>query len=238
MRSPADFRRILIIGAGGFGREVLQWATAAWPSDAKRIVGFLSADADRLNGHTSPLAIIGDPESFEFEPGDGCLLAIGIPGVRRQVAESLLAKGAEFLTLIHPTAIVAPTSKIGVGSIICPYGVVSDSCRLGIFVIVNYFGSLGHDAEAGDYAVMSPYAALGGNARIAEDSFLGMHASVAPRTIVGARCKVTANSTALHDAPDDSIIFGVPGRITSHVSTFSDRRDGRQDSSAVRFRNQ
>jgi sugar O-acyltransferase (sialic acid O-acetyltransferase NeuD family) len=218
MRSPADFRRILIIGAGGFGREVLYWATAAWPSDAKRIAGFLSADSGRLNGHATPLAIIGDPETFELEPGDACLLAIGIPGVRRQVAESLLARGAEFLSLIHPTAIVAPTAEIGAGSIICPYAIVSDSCRLGRFVIMNYHSSLGHDATAGDYAVLSPYATLGGGARIDCDAFLGLHASVGPGRHLGPRSKVAANSAALCDAPTDTLVYGVPGRITLNLS--------------------
>jgi sugar O-acyltransferase (sialic acid O-acetyltransferase NeuD family) len=217
MRSPADFRRILIIGAGGFGREVLHWATAAWPSDAKRIAGFLSADSGRLHGHSTHLAIVGDPETFEFEPGDACLLAIGIPGVRRQVAESLLARGAEFLTLIHPTAIVAPTATIGSGSIICPYAIVSDSCRLGRFVIVNYHASLGHDSGAEDFSVLSPYASLGGNACLGTDAFLGMHAAVGPGKSLGARTKVSANSCALTNSLPDSIIFGVPGRSQRRV---------------------
>lgn len=217
MRLPSEFRRILIIGAGGFGREVLQWASAAWPSDAKRIAGFLSADSDRLNGHATPLAIIGDPETFELEPGDACLLAIGTPGVRRQVAESLLARGAEFLSLIHPTAIVAPTAEIGAGSIICPYAIVSDSCQLGRFVLMNYHSSLGHDAAAGDFAVLSPYATLGGGASIAEEVFLGLHASVGPGRTVGAKSKVSANSCILANASADSMIYGVPGRILAHV---------------------
>ena len=213
MRSPADFRRILIIGAGGFGREVVHLATAAWPSDARRIAGFLSADSGRLHGHTTHLAIIGDPETFEFEPGDACLLAIGIPGVRRQVAESLLARGAEFLSLIHPTAIVAPTAQIGEGSIICPYAIVSDSCRLGRFVLMNYHSSLGHDASADDFAVLSPYATLGGHATVETDVFLGLHASIGPGRTVGPRSKVSGNACLLADAPADSLIFGVPGRV-------------------------
>lgn len=213
MLSPAEFRRILIIGAGGFGREVLHWATAAWPSDAKRIAGFLSADSDRLDGHATPRAIIGDPETFEFEPGDACLLAIGIPGVRRQVAESLLARGAEFLSLIHPTAIVAPTAEIGAGSILCPYAIVSDCCRLGRFVLMNYHSSLGHDAAAGDFAVLSPYATLGGGACVEADVFLGLHASVGPGRTLGSKSKVSGNSCLLADAPAQSLVFGVPGRV-------------------------
>ena len=205
--------RILVVGAGGFGREVLQWARAAWPGRMARIGGFLSDDPSRLAGHDSSLTIIASPESFIPEPGDALLLAIGIPAVRRRVAEALQLRGATFLTLIHPTAIVAPTAEIGEGSILCPYSIVSDSARVGRCALLNYHASLGHDASVGEYAVLSPYATLGGHACIGDDVFLGMHASVGPGRRIGARSKVSANSCALADAPADSIVYGVPGRV-------------------------
>jgi sugar O-acyltransferase (sialic acid O-acetyltransferase NeuD family) len=144
-------------------------------------------------------------------------LAIGIRGVRRQVAERLAARGARFLTLVHPTAIVADTAAIGAGTVICPYGVVSDAVRLGRFVLVNYHASLGHDAEAGDFAVLSPYATLGGGARIADDVFLALHVAVGPGVTVGARSSVAAGAVALHDAPVDSLVFGIPARHAAHL---------------------
>lgn len=209
----AEVARIIIVGAGGFGREVLRWACDAWPDHAARIAGFLSAEQDRLEGHACGLGIIASPDDFVPEPGDALLLAIGIPETRRRVAQMLESRGATFLTLIHPTAIVAPTAVIGAGSILCPYSIVSDAARVGSCVLMNYHSSLGHDASAGDYAVLSPYAALGGHAHVAEDVFLGMHASVGPGRRIGARSKVSANSCALVDAPADSIIYGVPGRV-------------------------
>lgn len=205
--------RIIIVGAGGFGREVLQWACDAWPERASRIAGFLSAERDRLDQHACRLEIIGDPGSYVPQPGDALLLAIGIPGIRRNVAESLRSRGAEFLTLLHPTAIVASTATIGEGSVICPYAIVSDAARVGDFVLMNYHSSLGHDASAGDHAVLSPYATLGGNAHIGEDVFMGLHASVGPGRKIGAGSKVSANSCALSDAPPDSIVYGAPGRV-------------------------
>ena len=217
--APASAKRILIVGAGGFGREVLLWARDAWPSQSALIAGFLSADPERLNGQAAPLPILSDPATFEPQPGDALLLAIGIPEARRRVAESLLSKGAEFLTLIHPTAIVAPSATIGTGSILCPFSIVSDSAKVGRFALLNYHASLGHDASAGDYAALSPYATLGGAARIGDDVFMGMHASVGPGKPVGARSKVSANSCALANAPADVIVFGVPGRIGPHIVT-------------------
>ena len=212
--APSSAARILIVGAGGFGREVLLWARDAWPEQAAKIAGFLSADAGRLNGHAASLPVIADPAAFEPEPGDALLLAIGIPETRRRVAEDLLSRGAEFLTLVHPTAIVAPTASIGPGSIICPYAIVSDAAHLGRFTLMNYHSSLGHDASVGDYAVLSPYATLGGGAHIGDDVFLGLHASVGPGKRVGDRSKVSANSAALADAPAESLVHGVPGHIS------------------------
>lgn len=209
---PEDCRRILIVGAGGFGREVLQWARHAWPTMSERIAGFLSADSDALDGHATTLSVLGSPDTFELQPGDGLVLAIGIQGVRRRVAERLAARGARFLTLIHPSAIVADSAVIGEGTVICPHAIVSDAVQLGQFVLVNYHASLGHDAEAGDFAVLSPYATLGGTASIGDDVFLGLHASLAPAVKVGSKSKVSANSTVLKDSPAGSLIFGVPGR--------------------------
>lgn len=214
---PTNVSRILIVGAGGFGREVLHWARAAWPAPIATVAGFLSAHEPRhWRGGDLP-AVIGDPDDFVPAAGDGFLLGVGIPDVRRRLAETLMARGARFLTLVHPTAIVAPTAEIGAGSIICPFAVVSDNARVGRCVLLNYHTSLGHDASAGDFAVLSPYATLGGNAHVAEDVFLGMHASVGPGRRVGPRSKVSANSCALADAPADSLVFGAPGRIAPLV---------------------
>lgn len=209
-----SFKRVLIVGAGGFGREVLLWARDAWAGDAELIAGFLSENAQLLATHDCDLPIVGNPATFEPRFGDALLLGIGIPGVRRKVAEDLLSRGAEFLSLVHPTAVVAPTASIGLGSIICPNAIVSDSARLGRFALVNYHASLAHDSSAGEFTVLSPYATLAGGARITDDVFLGLHASIGPGVEVGPRSKVAANSSALSDVPADSLVVGVPGRIS------------------------
>jgi len=216
---PSDCKRIIIVGAGGFGREVLQWARHAWPEHVPKIAGFLSADPDKLDGHAPTLPILGSPADFEPQPSDGLVLAIGVPRIRRGVAEQLEANGARFLTLIHPTAIVADTAHIGIGTVICPYAIVSDAVRLGRFVLVNYHASLAHDASAGDFAVVSPYAVLAGEASIGREVFLGLHASIGPGIRVGDESKVSANSAVLASAGPGSLIHGVPGRISPLVAS-------------------
>ena len=208
--APPVCRRVVIVGAGGFGREAWRWAHDAWGVTGPVLAGFLDAKPEAGAG-LAP--ILGDPATFIPSPGDGLLLAIGIARVRRSVAEGLVARGGRFVSLIHPTAVIAPAAVLGEGTIVCPQAIVSDAAVTGRCVLVNYHASLAHDASAGDYAVLSPYAALAGNAHVGEDVFLGMHASVGPGRRLGDRCKVSANSAALTDAPPDSLIYGVPGRI-------------------------
>jgi len=219
MPTPADYERIVIVGAGGFGREVLQWARHTWPHETAKIAGFLSADPRVLEGHATAVPMLGSPADFVPGPRDAFLLAIGIPGVRRSVVKSLLRRGARFLSLVHPTAVVADSASIGTGSIICPFAVVSDAARVGAYAILNYHSSIAHDSTTGDFTVMSPYATIAGQAHVGEESFLGLHASVGPRVRVGDRCKVSANSVVLHDAAAGSVVFGVPGRTMPNLAT-------------------
>lgn len=214
---PDACTRLLIVGAGGFGREALQWAFEAWPDLPMRSIGFLSDDPRRLDGFRTAASIVGPVKDHRPERGDYYVLGIGVAYVRRAIAESLRDRGAEFVTLVHPRAVVAANAEVGAGSIVCPGAILSDASRLGSCVLVNYHASLGHDASAGDYCVLSPYATLGGNATVAADVFLGLHASVGPGRHVGARSKVSANSCVLSDTPADSIVFGVPGRVSTRI---------------------
>jgi sugar O-acyltransferase (sialic acid O-acetyltransferase NeuD family) len=214
---PLDCRRILIVGAGGFGREVLQWARDAWPGRASLVGGFLSDDPRRLDGFSCEVGIVSAVHDYRPAAGDYLLLGIGVPYSRRRVAEHLRTRDARFLTLVHPLAVVAESADLAEGSIVCPFAVISHSARLGRCVLVNYHASLGHDAVAGDFVVLSPYSTLGGGATVGDDAFLGLHASVGPAKTVGARSKVSANSCVLSDTPDDSLIYGVPGRILPRI---------------------
>jgi sugar O-acyltransferase (sialic acid O-acetyltransferase NeuD family) len=202
---------LIIVGAGGFGREVYHWARQAFSPRDYRLKGFLSRDRRELEPFQIPVPVLGDPDEYQPEPNDRFLFAIGLIDIKRQVIETLVGKGARFVSLVHPTALVADTARIGQGVIICPFATVSDQVELGDYVMLNFYASCGHDARVGAYSILSPYATLNGFSVLAEEVFLGTHATVTASRRVGARSKVSANSLVMHDVAPRTLVYGVPG---------------------------
>jgi len=203
---------IIIVGAGGFGREVYLWAKDSFSKDQYKIKGFLDDNPKILNNYNMDIGIIGDLDGYEIKKQDRFVFAIGDIDVKKYLVTKLKEKGAKFLTLIHPTAIVANTAKIGQGVIICPFVTVSDYVQLGDFVMMNIYSSCGHDAKVGDYCILSPYATLNGFVILEDEVFLGTHTTVIPGKRVGYRSKISANSVVMRDVPPNKIVFGVPGK--------------------------
>jgi len=203
---------IIIVGAGGFGREVYLWTKDSFPDDQYKIKGFLDDNPRILDNYDMDVGIIGDLNSYEIKNQDRFLFAIGDIDVKKRLVARLKKKGAKFLTLIHPTAIVANTAKIGQGVIICPFVTVSDHVQLGDFIIMNIYSSCGHDAKVGNYCILSPYATINGFVILEDEVFLGTHAAVIPYKKVGYKSKISANSVVMRDVAANKIVFGVPGK--------------------------
>jgi sugar O-acyltransferase (sialic acid O-acetyltransferase NeuD family) len=198
---------LVIVGAGGFGREVYQWAPPAFDPAEYRVKGFLSNRPDDLKGFRIEASVLGDPESYRIEPGDRFLFAIGKPEIKRPLIERLKARGARFATLIHPTAVVAATAEIGEGVVVCPYCTVSDHVRLEDFAMLNFYASVGHDARIGRYAILSPYATVNGFAVLGDETFLGSHVTVTAGRKLGDGARVSANVAVHADVPARTLVY-------------------------------
>ena len=203
---------LIIVGAGGFARELRQFVRACFPPAAVKLKGFLSNNPHDFDNFEIDEPILGDPATYSPQLKDRFLLAIGSIGHRRSVVEQLKARSARFLTLIHPTAYVDDNAKIGEGCIIYPFASVMNAAVIGDFVTMSIYASAGHDTRIGDYCNLSPYATMNGFSVLEEDVFLGTHASVLASIRVGRGSKVSANSVVTQNAKPNTLIFGVPGQ--------------------------
>ena len=207
-------RRLLIVGAGGFGREVLCWARDVEPTQSEwRIGGFLDANPTAFDGFDVPLEILGDPAEFAPAATDLCICAIGDPMIKKRVVTGLAARGAQFTTLIHPTAVIGLNCRVGNGSILCPGVVVTSHVTLGRFVTLNVGATVGHDARLGDWCTLYVHADLAGKVSLGEAVLAGSHSFVLPSVTVGDHAVVGSGAVVIRNVPAGSTMFGVPAKL-------------------------
>lgn len=209
-------RDIVIVGSGGFGREIYHWAHGLLGSPNYRFKGFIDDNPDpgKLpGGHLKILGSIHPGENqYEIKPSDRFIYAIGNIDNKRAIITDLQKRGAKFITLVHPRAIVTETAAIGEGVVVCPFALVSDHAMISDFAMINCYASCAHDTQVGRYAILSPYATLNGYVELEDEVFLGTHATVVAGRKIGYRTKISANSVAMTDIPPRSLVVGVPGK--------------------------
>ena len=209
---------LIIVGAGGFGREVYSWLRdrinhcVGSEGEGFQLKGFLSNNPNDLNDFKISIGILGDPDEYVPEQDDQFVLAIGNIADRKRIVMGMKDRGARFFTLIHPTAVVADSAVLGDGVVICPFAVVSANVILGDFTMLNFYASCGHDAHIGNFCVLSPYATVNGFSILEDEVFLGTHTTVIAEKRVGFRAKVSANSVVTRDTPAHNLVVGVPGK--------------------------
>lgn len=207
---------VVIVGAGGFGGEVLQYVRDTFADDPSYYVkGFLDDHPTDLSARRIDLPVLGDTESYGVDTSDRIVIAIGEPSVRLRLAESLSQRGAIFLTVVHPLAYVASSARLGNGCIIAPYATVGAQAEVGDHTVLTFYASVGHDARVGRGCAFSPHSVTNGGSVIEDGVFLGAHAIVNPLKSVGRNSKITAGSAVYRDIGADSIASGNPARARS-----------------------
>ena len=208
-----NVRRLFIVGAGGFGREVYSWLrqTAEWETSWK-FAGFLDENDFQALPEDFPASIVGNPLHFELKRGDQIVIAIGEPVARLKIAAALRERDAAFPLVRHPNASIGFGCHLGVGCILCPGAVLTTNVTLGDFVIMNVHASVGHDARLGAGTTLSGHVDVTGFADVGEGVFFGSHASVLPRAKIGAYAKIGAGSVVLRNVKAGATVMGVPAK--------------------------
>jgi sugar O-acyltransferase (sialic acid O-acetyltransferase NeuD family) len=204
---------IVIVGAGGHGQVVADILQRMHVQQGDVIpLGFVDDDPALERCAPLGLPVLGPIASLANVRHDAVIVAIGNNTRRRLVTESLLRDGEKLATAIHPSAIIAPSSSVGAGSMVCAAAVLNPASVIGISVILNTSCSVDHHNTIGDYAHIGPGARLGGNVTVGENSLIGIGAVVLPGIKVGARSTVAGGAIVIRDVDDQATVMGTPAK--------------------------
>jgi acetyltransferase EpsM len=204
-------RGVYFYGVGGHAK------VAADVADALRIpvLGYYDDNATLLT--ESPIPIrpglgLLRPGVFQI-PSEKLVLTIGNNSVRAKI-HSRLPK-AKYQALVHPSAIVSPSSNVGDGSVIYHGSIVQAGTKIGKHAIINTSASVDHDNLIGDYAHISPNSTLCGGVRVGIGCLVGAGAVILPGVQIGAWAIVGAGAVVTRDVPYGATVVGAPARIIS-----------------------
>lgn len=206
--------RLVVIGGGGHGREVLTIVRALQAAGTTDIdfLGFLDDGAP----DTSLLGRLGVRHLGPVDRAadlDACAaIGIGSPHTRMAIDEKLRAADIACPVLIHPHASIGEDVGLGPGTVVTAGVRVTTNVATGRHSHLNLNCTVSHDVRIGDYVTISPGAAISGNVIIGDRVYVGTNAAVIQGLHLGSDCTVGAGAAVLRDVDAHTTVVGVPAR--------------------------
>ena len=204
-------KRLIIVGAGGLGREVDALARMDYANGKEwYIAGFLDTRENVLSDVGVDVGVIGDPNSYVPQVDDIFIVAVGDPKLKRKLVAPLRLKGATFVSL---RTNVRMAGRVRFGATVFGDGArISVETTFGDFVYVGDDCVIGHDVSVADYAHIGTRCFVAGNVRIEEDALVHPMSSIAIGIRIGKGATVGLGSVVFHDVPEGATVVGNPAR--------------------------
>lgn len=209
-------RDLVIIGCGGFGRElvgVVSSINAASAEPIWQIAGFADDSPSVQNRELVSrlgLEILGQVSDVELKTASHYAVAIANTRTRAVLASELTAIGLTPATLVSPLAHVDHDVSLGPGTIVGHFAAVMTRVKTGSHVHIDRGSQIGHDTVLERFVTIHPMSAVSGACEIVEGAILGTHSSVLPGIAIGAHATVGAGSCVTRSVSAGRTVKGVP----------------------------
>lgn len=205
--------RLVVIGAGGLAREVVELIRDCQGVGQDWDLLGLTVDPE-FAGPTElgGVPVFRDAGWLSTQPPDvHAICAIGDPVARNLV----VARHPErrFATLTHPRSTIGRNVTLGHGVIVAAGSVITVDVTVGDHVLVNVGSTIGHDCSIGNFATVSPGANVSGAVSVGEGAYIGTGAAVIERVTLGEWSILGAGATAVRDVPANCTAVGVPATV-------------------------
>lgn len=196
--------RFLVMGAGGFSREVADMLVRLGHTPAV----FFSESPDAEVHDPTGLPVVSSLDGIDC---DGAVIAVGDPALRRRF-HSMLHRHFALPALVDPSAIVGPSAVLGEATLVMPFTAVSPNARIAENVLLNVGCYIAHDCVVGAHCHLAPAVQLGGFSTVGDGCFCGTGSIVLPGCSVGDGAVTGAGAVVTTDVGPRQTVVGVPAR--------------------------
>jgi sugar O-acyltransferase (sialic acid O-acetyltransferase NeuD family) len=219
---------LLIVGAGGFGRETAEAVRAlncvrpSW-----NLVGFVD-DSPQMHGTVlDGVKVVGPLDAISDHPDVAVVVSIGNPDnftVRRRVVARLGLDPSRYATVVHPAATIPPSAMVGPGTVVLAGVVATSAVGIGAHVVVMPGVVFTHDDVVDDYATFGTGVALAGAVHVGTGAYIGAGALIREKRTIGPWALVGMGAAVTADVPAGEVWAGIPARYQRRVVLPDDLR--------------
>jgi len=209
-------QKVVIIGAGGFGSEVLDVIDAVNQERSQyEVLGYI---VDSQYGSPGTVIndkpILGNFDWLEKNSRDVFVTcAVAAPQYRCLLIRRTQKLGCHFFNLIHPNAILTRWITLGEGVVITAGCILTNRIQIGNHVHLNLDCTIGHNVVMEDFVTLAPGVHISGNVNLYKGCFIGTGANIIEKIHIGEWSIVGAGSTIIRNVPTNTTVVGIPGNV-------------------------
>jgi sugar O-acyltransferase (sialic acid O-acetyltransferase NeuD family) len=212
-------RRYILVGAGGFGREVMPLALAQFSREIEAGHADVCFAVEQLTNlhEINGVPIVSLHQACSLTGEIHFNVAIANSATRERIAAYCLAAGMTPFSIEAASALDLVSNQIGDGAIICPFASITANALIGRFFHANLYSYVAHDCEIGDFVTFAPRVCCNANIRIEDHAYIGTGAMIRPGSktsplVIGRGAVVGIGAVVMASVPAGAMVFGNPAR--------------------------
>jgi len=206
-----DFIPVAIYGAGNGAITLMEAMNAG--TQYRAICFIDDAPSHANNHHGLPVISGSDLDQLKEQGIQYIATEIARGSIRQRIKLKIEKYGFELVNIIHPSAFISPSVKLGVGNFIKAGAIIETNTIIGDSCIIDNSTTIAHDNLIGDACHIAPGAVFGSSIKVGENTVIGIGANISTNVTIGHHCIISVGAAVTKNIDDHCVVDGVPAKI-------------------------